>query len=275
MEYLKAGFLGLIQGFTEFLPVSSSGHLAIAKNLFNISVDSISFDILLHLGTLLPVLIIYRRDVVGIIKEFFAAISEVFRGKGLNWRKNESRILMIMLIIGTIPAVIAGLFIKGFVERVAGDFLWVVGICLFLTAFLLWFADKIVSGHTGAGEMRWEKAAGIGVFQAAAILPGLSRSGATIVGGLLNGLSREFAVKFSFLLSIPAILGAAVLDFKDMIGGGAAVSGAELFGVLIAAICGYMAIKFLIVLISRSKLYVFSYYCVAAGVAALIINFMK
>ncbi len=276
MEYLKAGILGLVQGLTEFLPVSSSGHLAIFKNLFggDFFEASLTFDILLHLGTLAAVFAVYYRDIGILIKEFFGMVWDALRGKPN--MKTPYRRLVVMLILGTIPAAIVGFLIKDFVEEIPSKHLYVVGIGLMITAFLLYISDRIVSGRKTAENAGISSSVFVGLFQAAAIIPGISRSGSTIVGGLFAGFGREFAIKFSFLLSIPAVLGAAVLDFKDVVGTGFHMPvGPAVFGVAVSAVSGFAAIKFLLKLIKDKKFHMFSYYCAAAGVLTVVLSIVR
>jgi len=274
---IQAALLGLVQGLTEFLPVSSSGHLAIFKNIFGDSMFeyTLTFDILLHLGTLLAVFAVYYKDVIQLITEFFTMIGDLFKGKP-NF-KTPYRRMIIMLILGTIPAVFMGLLIKDFVEDIPGKYLYVVGIGLFVTAFLLYISEKLNKDKYTMENVPTSTSWVVGLFQAVAIFPGISRSGSTIVGSLVSGYKKEFAVKFSFLLSIPAILGAAVLDFKDVFEAGAfniPIINA-IVGVAVAAVSGFIAIKFLLKLVQNSKLYLFSYYCVAAGIFTIIISIIK
>lgn len=274
--YIKSMLLGLVQGLTEFLPVSSSGHLAIFKKIFGADAVSfpLSFDILLHIGTLVAVFAVYYRDIWELIREFFLMMGDLFRGKP-NF-KTPYRRFIIMVVIATIPAVFAGLLLSDFVESIAGDKLWLVGVCLFVTAFVLYLTSKIAEKDKTMEDASYRSSFVVGLFQAVALLPGISRSGSTIAGSLLSGYRKDFAVKFSFILSIPAILGAAVLDFKDVIAEG--TLGMELapalLGTLVAAISGFFAIKFLLKLVQNKKLHIFSYYCIFAGIATIILYFI-
>lgn len=274
MDYLRAIILGIVQGLTEFLPVSSSGHLQIFKNLFGARFfeSGLTLDIMLHLGTLLSVFVVFRKDIFELIKEFFMLIADVFRGK---FRiETPYRRMLLLLVVASIPAAFAGFLFKDFVESIAGDRLWVVGVCLFITASILLLSDKVVTGKKEMKDLSLRNSFFVGLFQGVAILPGISRSGSTIAGALFAGFSREFAVKFSFLLSIPAILGAALFDGIDVIKEGTDLSFLPaICGVAVAAVSGFFAIKILRKLVKDGKFKYFAYYCMVAGVLTLVLSF--
>ena len=267
---LNAIILGLVQGLTEFLPVSSSGHLKVFGALLGRDLEgSSTFDVMLHVGTLLAVLVVYRKDVWELIKNFFGMIADLCRGKGLRLKEMPYRRLILWLIVGSIPAMIGGLFLEDYLEGIP---VWAVGICLFITAALLFWSDKMPEGDKAAADMKWYDAAITGVFQMIALFPGISRSGSTIVGATSRKLKREDAVRFSFLLSIIVIGGAAVLKVPDVLE--STQSLAELLpyavGMLVSAVVGFFAIKFLIAMAKKAKLSVFGFYCIAMGLFALI-----
>lgn len=275
MTIIKALILGLIQGISEFLPISSSGHLSIAGRLmgFDPEADSLlSFNILLHVATLAAVFIVYRNDIWEMIKAFFVMCKDIFTGKGLRLKEFLYRRLIVMLIIATLPATVAAFVLGDIIENPQ---LWQIGIFLIITAILLFLSEKLAGGNTDLEKMSSKRAFGVGCFQALGTLPGISRSGSTIVGGLFCGLDKKTAVRFSFLMSIPAILGALVLDIKDIF---TAPSQTLSFlpvavGMITAALSGYFAIKFLLRLVEKSKLSYFSIYCTLAGIFAIILNF--
>ena len=273
MSYFQSIILGLVQGLTEFLPVSSSGHLAIFKHIFgSVFFESgITFDIMLHLGTLAAVFIVYFPDIKQLFVEFFKYIGDIFHGKikpDTPYKK-----MLLMLIVGSIPAGVAGTLLKSFIETISADRLWVVGICLFITAFLLCVGDKNSRGKKDMKDLTVKNSLFVGLFQGFAILPGISRSGSTIVGGLLSGFKKEFAVKFSFLLSSPAILGAALVDFKDVIGTDATFfTGPATVGVIVAALSGFVAIKWLLNLVKSGNFKWFSVYCAVMGIITILIS---
>ncbi len=277
MNIIKAIILGLIQGITEFLPVSSSGHLAIAGALMGMNPEEdnlLSFNILLHVATLAAVFIVYRQDIFCMIKAFFSMLGDIFTGKGPSLGKDMYRRLVLMLIVGTIPAVIVALSPLG--DIIENPTLWIIGIFLIITALLLFLSERLGGGTKTLENMSMKDAVIVGCFQALGTLPGISRSGSTIVGGLFTKLDKNAAVRFSFLLSIPAILGAMVLDVKNLVGGGvqAASVSCIIAGMLVAGVSGYFAIKFMLETVRKSKLGVFSIYCAAAGIAAIILNFI-
>ena len=274
MSYLQAALLGLIQGLTEFLPVSSSGHLAIFKNIFGVELFecSLTFDLLLHIGTLIAVFVVYYKDIWELIKEFFGMVGDICRGKNAVAGKPYRRFI-IMLLISMIPTLIIGLLVKDFVESIAGEHLYVVGLCLLVTSVLLYASDKFKKGKYSMENAPYPSALTVGLFQSVAMLPGISRSGSTIVGGLLGGFERDFAVKFSFILSIPTILGASLIDFIDVMKTGVQISvGPAILGVVISAVSGFMAIRFLLKVIQNRGFKMFSYYCAAAGILTLILS---
>ncbi len=275
MTVIKAFILGLIQGVSEFLPISSSGHLSIAGQLMGMDPEGsnlLSFNILLHVATLAAVFIVFWNDIWEMIKAFFGMLRDLFTGKGLRLKEFTYRRLIVMLIAGTIPAVFAALFLGDIIENPQ---LWQIGIFLIITAILLFLSEKLAGGNISLEEMSIKRAFCVGCFQGLGTLPGVSRSGSTIVGGLFCKLEKSVAVRFSFLLSIPAILGALVLDLKDMDGAQTQTLSfmPVAVGMITAAVSGYFSIRFLLRLVEKSKLSYFSYYCIAAGVFAIILNF--
>lgn len=275
MTIIKALILGLIQGVSEFLPISSSGHLSIAGRLmgFDPEADSLlSFNILLHVATLAAVFIVYRNDIWEMIKAFFGMCKDLFTGKGLRLKEFLYRRLIVMLIVATLPATVAAFVLGDIIENPA---LWQIGIFLIITAILLFLSEKLAGGNTDLEKMSSKRAFGVGCFQALGTLPGISRSGSTIVGGLFCGLDKKTAVRFSFLMSIPAILGALVLDIKDIFTAPSQTLSflPVVIGMITAALSGYFAIKFLLRLVEKSKLSYFSIYCTLAGIFAIILNF--
>jgi len=236
----EAILLGLLQGLTEFLPVSSSGHLVIAQHLLGIKQPMLTFDIAVHVGTLAAVITIFWRDVKYLLK-------------------NPLSKTMLLLVIATIPAVLAALLLGDFIESLFSS-LATVAIALILTGILLFHSDKY-RGQGRIEDMGYKKAIIVGLFQAAAIVPGLSRSGSTIFGALLGGLSRADAARFSFLLSIPIILGAAAKELLDMGDGAFNLQWTYLLGAAVAALAGYAAIRVFLKLLEQKSLRYFSYYC--------------
>ncbi len=275
MTVFKAFILGLVQGLSEFLPISSSGHLSIFGKLMNMDAEAatlLSFNILLHIATLVAVFIAFWKDIKELIFALFSMVGDIFKGKGFGLKEYPYRRLIILLIVGTLPAVVSALLFGDTIEDPA---LWQIGIFLFGTAILLFVSEKLSGGKKKLEEINYKQALCVGCFQGLGVLPGISRSGSTIVGGLFAGLSKKTAVRFSFLLSIPAILGALLLDIKNIFSAGQQVLNfpSVAVGMITAAVSGYFAIKFLLKVVEKSKLSYFSYYCVVAGIVAIILNF--
>ena len=276
MTILKAIILGIIQGLTEFLPVSSSGHLAVAQQLLKVPEDRILFfTIMLHIGTLFSIFFVYSEDIAKIIVEFLCLIKETIMGKGFKIN-NEHRKLGIFIIIATIPTGLMGILFGNIFESFFSSTL-IIGVALIITGTLLWSAERFNRGNRNVQDMNWLDAAIVGVFQGLAITPGLSRSGSTIVGSLFRGFNKELAAKFSFLVSIPAILGAAVLEFKDVFefGTGDISMGVTIVGILTAFISGLFAIRTLINFIKKEKLYYFSFYTWSVGLIVIIVSLIR
>jgi len=275
MTIIKAIILGIIQGLTEFLPVSSSGHLAVTQQLLNVPDDKILFfTIMLHLGSLLAVFAVYAKDIGMIIVEFFRLFGEVIIGKGFKIN-NEHRRLGIYIIIATIPTGLMGIIFGDVFASFYSSTL-IIGISLMITGTLLWVAEKSNSGKRSIKDMNIFDALVVGVFQGLAITPGISRSGSTIVGSLFRGFNKELATKFSFLISIPAILGATVFEVKDVleVGMGDLTIGILITGILSALISGLFAIRVLINFIKKEKLYYFSFYTWTIGAVVILTSIL-
>ena len=285
MNLLQAIFLGLIQGLTEFLPVSSSGHLAIFKNIFEVNTDTgILFDVLLHLGTLIAVFVVYHKDIFRMIVEGIGLIVDAGYNVGIFFKnkikkeentyrriiKNGYRKFDMLIIVSTIPTAIIGYVARDLVEA-ATEILLIPGICLIATAILLFISDRVPSGNKTPKHVTYTNAFGIGICQGLATLPGLSRSGTTITACVVSGFDRNFAVKYSFIMSIPAILGATVLELKDI--GSVKVTAPEvayyIVGMAIAAIVGYICIKTLLVIVRKKKFTYFAIYCLLMGALSI------
>ncbi len=259
MSFIDALVLGLVQGLTEFLPVSSSGHLVLAGRLLGLGQGSVAFDVWLHLATLTAVVVALRSDVWMMLRSLSPRAPEPEAGRG--------RKLIVAMVVGTIPAVIVGLVAKDAVEA-AFTSVRLVGVDLLLTAFIL-ALSRLFPGR--GMPLTPIKALGIGIAQCIAILPGVSRSGSTLTAGLMFGLSGEDAARFSFLLSVPAILGAAVLDAPAIVhlGGN---PGILIGSFLVAAVSGYVAIRLVWKVMERGKLAAFAPYCALLGLAALLLG---
>ena len=277
MTLISSILLGILQGVTEFLPVSSSGHLAIAEHLLNMTEASEIpqfFDVLLHLGTLIAVFIAYREDILEMIQEFILGISDIAHGS-TPVPVPPARRLIILIIAGTLP-LFAVLPIKDRVESL-GDNMYFVAGALLVTGILLYASDRVGKGRKTEKSAPIISALLVGGGQAIATCPGISRSGTTITAGCFAGYDRRFAVRFSFLLSIPAILGANILSLKDAIEAGIIWAEVPLYlaGVATAAAVGYLCLWLLRYIAERGKFGFFAYYCWLAGAATLALTLIQ
>lgn len=275
MTFLQSILLGLIQGVAEFLPISSSGHLAIAQNLLNINAEVPAFyDVLLHLGTLVAVFVAYWQDICDMVREFFCGIGDLVH-HSTPTPVPPARRLILLIILGTLP-LFAILPIKDTVEGLKSSMVF-IGAALIVTGFLLFFSDRARKGRKDARSATVLDVLVVGVSQAIATVPGISRSGMTITTGCFVGFERRFAVRFSFLLSIPAVLGANILSLKDALTGGVDWSQLPVYlaGVVVAAVSGYLCIRLLKMIADKGRFGAFAYYCWAAGLATLILNAVK
>ena len=255
MDILKALILGVVQGLTEFLPISSSGHLVIGAEILNFHDPGIAFEVFLHCGTLVAVIFVFRRDILQMLRSLFVSSSvrssDPELALSFQWNIN--------IIIATLPAVVVGLFLKDSIDRIFDNILItfamlaVTGVTMVLTRFI----------HEKGATVTWLRALLIGVAQAVAILPGLSRSGSTIFTGMLLGVNRETAARFSFIMSIPAILGAVVLHVGELLATPPSTDEmlALLIGTLASIVSGYFAIVLLMRIIRKGSLEWFGYYC--------------
>lgn len=290
MSILESILLGIVQGVTEFLPVSSSGHLAILQNIFHVETNgSMLFDIMLHLGTLAAVFIVYHKDIWNMIKEFFLMVGDMFSNlytlilnkihkTSLKYKKiiaNSYRKFVVLILVSTVPTGVIGVLGKDVVEG-ASNTLLIPGICLLITGVLLLMAELKKEGNKTPKTVSYRDGLVIGTAQGLATLPGLSRSGTTIAACLFCGLDRKFAVKYSFILSIPAILGAAVLEVKDVIAEPieTAQIGVYAVGMVFAGVVGYICIKTMLVIVRRKKFKYFAYYCFVVGIVAIVGHFL-
>lgn len=276
MTLFEAVILGLVQGLSEFLPISSSGHLALTQYFFGIEGESVlAFAVLMHVGTLFSVFIAYWDELWALIKELGATFKDIFTGKGPRLSSNPTRKLGAMIIVATIPTAIIGLLGNDMFSAMYLS-LPAIGLGLLFTGTILWFAERMANKKRSIGEMKYSHAILVGTMQGVAICPGISRSGATLVGGLLGGLDRAFAVKFAFLISIPTILGSVILEAPAAFQQGfdSAIVIPILAGITVAAVSGLIAIKSMIRIVSGKKLYYFSFYTWILGAAVLGYNFL-
>ncbi|TWU28245.1 undecaprenyl-diphosphate phosphatase [Bythopirellula polymerisocia] len=260
MTFLEIILLAVVQGLTEFLPVSSSGHLVVANAIFESLgsepvQDLVEVEIVLHLGTLLAVLVYYRREIMRLF--------------------TSDRRVIPLLILGTIPAAVIGIYLKKGLPDATSDLVLenplVAGICFPITAGLLWWASQRSEGTTNYTQLSWQDTIKIGLFQAVALLPGISRSGSTIAGGLSVGLQRESAATFAFLLAIPAIAGGGLLEMLEAIKEGTTGTPMDTLavGFAISFAVGLVALTLLIRFVRSGRLAVFAYYLVPLGLAVV------
>ncbi|HKL99331.1 MAG TPA: undecaprenyl-diphosphate phosphatase [Mobilitalea sp.] len=290
MDLINAIIMGLVQGIAEFLPISSSGHLAIMKQILHMNTDTgLLFDVLLHLGTLAAIFIAFWKDIKELIVEGFKIIGDFLvnctrfiknlgASKKVEYKKmitTAYRRFVILVIVSSIPTGIIGILFSDAFEQ-AGATLLVPGLSLILTSILLMIADRAPVGKKTEENATYKDAGLIGLAQGIAIMPGLSRSGTTITASLLRGFDRSFAVKYSFIMSIPAVLGAALVELKDfkpdMVESSQLVN--YLFGTIIAGIVGYICIKTMLVIVKGKKFKYFAYYCFTVGLLSVIAHFV-
>ncbi|ADL57628.1 undecaprenyl-diphosphatase UppP [Methanothermobacter marburgensis] len=271
MDVLQAIIIGIVQGLTEFLPISSSGHLVLVPEIMGVK-SSLAFDTLLHVGTLVAVVTYFWSDIVHMIRSFISSLTDIPGGNFRNGIDEDPyKRLAWMVLIGTIPAGLAGVLFKDFFESLFSS-ITAVGFFLIVTGLLLWSSERIsakIREKLPVEKLGVRDSLIIGGAQALAIAPGISRSGATISAGLFLGFERELAARYSFLLSIPAILGAAIIQVKDISAGMDLLGASMIAGFVASAVSGYIAIKFLLKLIRERDLYVFAYYCFALGLLIL------
>ncbi len=276
MSYLSAIILGIVQGIAEFLPISSSGHLSILQNFFSftdVEHEHLFFDLLLHFGTLIAVFIAYRQDIVDLISEFISMVrrepSPMGKAAGIANRRT-----ILLVVVATLPLFLI-LPIKDKVENLYYNTFF-IGFALIVTGLILFFSDRMRHGRKNARNATITDALIVGIGQAIATVPGISRSGTSISAGLVCGFERSFAVKFSFLMSIPAILGANILSIADAVSAGIdwSMFPQYMAGVLAAMISGYLCLSFL-KRIAQKGFAGFSYYCWGAGIVTLILSLIK
>ena len=280
MNYLFSIAMGFLQGVAEFLPISSSGHLTLFQYFFSPEQNpeelDMLFTILLHFGTLISVCVYYWRDIIDMIREFFLGISDLFSRRGNHeGRPPEARRLVLMIIVGTLP-LFAVLLVKDAVDAAFSNVTF-VSVALIATGFLLFFSDRMAKGRKNARTATIVDALLVGCAQAVGTLPGISRAGSTISAGMLCGFDRTFAVRFSFLLSLPAVLGANILEIADAVkAGGVDVSRLPMYivGMVVAGVVGYFAIRLVNLLSNKGKFGAFAYYCWAVGIIALVASFL-
>ncbi|MBX3437016.1 MAG: undecaprenyl-diphosphate phosphatase [Planctomycetaceae bacterium] len=255
MSYWQAIVLGVIQGIAEFLPISSSGHLVLAGSLLDMPAENMAFNVALHVGTLFSIVLVYRHLLVTLLK--------------------QPRVLA-CIVVATLPLVVVGLLLHDQLKHAFSSPL-AAGVALCVTAGLLWTTRWIDRGTIELPDITWKQALMVGMFQAIAPIPGISRSGVTIFGGLLSGMSRQTAATFSFLIAIPAILGAATLETLSLLKSSELSSvpwNAFGVGAAVAFVVGILALKALLRVISARRLYAFGWYCLAVGLLTIAVSLL-
>lgn len=267
MSFISAIIQGIVQGLTEFLPISSSGHLSVIRYFMGSGIeDGTVFTVLLHMGTLVAVFIAFRKTIINLIFELFSMIGDIFKGKFSYKKARPRRRMLIMLIIAQFPLLVA-LPLKDTIAGFGSDSdILIEGICFLITACILFWATSLSAGKKTQGEITAGDAACVGAFQAIALMPGISRSGSTICAGMLIGFSRETAIEFSFIMGIPAVLAANLMELKDAVALGNNMNPVIMIvGIICALVFGLLAIKMVSWLCKTDKFKYFAYYLLAIG----------
>lgn len=296
MKLWEAIVMGIVQGLAEFLPISSSGHLALFKNILGIDLEAaggLLFDVMLHFGTLVAIFVVFWKDIkkliiegVSIIGDFFINVGRFFSNRigqaGKNEPKEYKKVIdgayrkfVMMVIVSTIPTGIIGVLLDNFIEK-ASESVIIPGVGLIITAILLTIADHAELGKKRPNQISYTEAGIVGIAQGIATMPGISRSGTTITTCLKLGFDKNFAVKYSFIMSIPAVLGAVVLKLKDFasITFETATIVNYTIGTIVSAVVGYICIKTMLVIVRGKKFKGFAFYCFIVGAIAIIWNFV-
>ncbi len=271
MEMYQGIVLGILQGLTEFLPVSSSGHLVLGQIFFGITESQLMFNISLHVGTLLAILVVYFSDIRSILASVLGFLLKAISGKPVKHLFHEDLHLRMagLILIGSVPTAMIGLFLKEF-EAVLFSSAFLVGFMLILTGILLWVSRTYYTAEPIGTGFGIKKAVFIGTVQGLAVMPGISRAGATIAAGMMAGLDRGTAARFSFLLSVPAVMGAEVLGLKDIMEQGLSIDLVTIYGTIAAFITGLIALKILLRLVHSGRFHLFAPYCWLVGVLAIL-----
>ena len=276
MNIIESIVLGIIQGLTEFLPISSSGHLALAQKMFGMQNAGFFLEALLHIGTLVAVFIAFRKLIEGLFKALFTMMGKIFRGKFSLKNAEPCERMLLMLIVSCLPLFVALIF-KDKAEMLK-DSLWAVGAALIVNSVILFVCDRLPDRKKDASNMGIGNSLAVGFMQAVAIIPGISRSGSTITAGVASGLDREFAAQYTFILSIPTILAGAAVSFKDAVAENAIIAQdipAYIVGVVVSGVVGFFAIRLLQYILKSKKFIIFSVYSFVVGAAAIIFSIVK
>ncbi len=273
MSILEAVIQAVIQGLTEFLPVSSSGHLSLFQHFTgNSGEGALLFSAVLHLGTLVAVFVAFWDTIWALIKEFFVMLRDIFTGKFKWSTMNGERRMIIMLVISLLMLIPFYIFKDFFTSVSEDETIFIEGLCFLYTAVILTIADKCANGTKNPGDITTKDAVTVGIFQGIALLPGVSRSGSTIASSLMCKFSRETAVRYSFILGIPAIMGGCLLEIKDAVKTDMSIDILPfVIGFIVAAVVGICAIKMVQWLLKTNKFKIFAIYTAILGVAVITI----
>lgn len=287
MSILEAALLGILQGVTEFLPISSSAHLVFAQRLMNVKgSDLLLFDLTLHFGTLAAVILVFKKDLVRVILSLAGILQDLFHnlklrlrrhgdGEDIPYRKvlaTNYRRMAFLLTVSSIPTAVAGYLLHGVADLAFGSLL-MPGVLLFITAIMLLVADMVPRGQKIPKSMKPADALIAGLFQGFSVLPGLSRFGTGLSACLLAGLSRKFAVKYAILMSVPAIAGGMILELTKVTAPSAAGVGVCITGALVSGVTGILTIRTMLRIVRNIKLKVFALYCLIFGILLIVVNF--
>ncbi len=269
IEWLKSIFLGLLQGIAEFLPISSSGHLDIAQHFMGMTEAPLFYNVLLHFATFFSICVVYRKTVVELIVEFFRLIGDLFKGK-FKWKEaSQIRRMLIFIIVATVPLFFIVPF-SDYLEPLNTN-MYFIGGALVVTAALLFLSDRVAKKANRPEEkVTILDSFIIGLGQMCALVPGLSRSGTTISTGIFLGIDREYAARFSFLMSLPAVAGATILELKDAVETDISFKPEYVLGMVVAFVSGIFAIKLVNMLVKKNKFGYFAYYCAAVGITTIV-----
>ncbi len=272
MTIIEAIIVGIVQGLTEFIPVSSSAHIVLTQQLLGVKQPGITFEVIVHIGTLFSVFWVFGPDIVKLLKASIDIPKSLINKESFDSLKTkDERNFIFMLIIATIVTGIVGFTFEDFFEGFYTNMTF-IGFALLITGTLLWLSQKMGDGYKKEGDIKVLDALLVGAFQSFAIFPGISRSGSTIAGALSRKLDKETAVRYSFILSIPPILGATILQVRKVmdLGFDTTLALPYLMGLIFSAISGIIAIKWLVAILNKGKLYYFSAYCWLIGILILV-----
>ncbi len=282
MKIIHAILLGLIQGITEFLPISSSGHLVLFENLFGLTSTeetNLFFDVILHFGTLIAIVVTYRRDIAEMIMAFLGIVSDIFHGNKPKPARSKSdmpaRRMVLLIVVATLP-LFAVLPFQDALESIRTR-PWIVGVMLLMTGILLFFSDRAGKGRKTERSASIVDVLVVGIAQAIGTVPGISRSGSTISAGMFRGFDRQFAVRFSFLMSLPAVLGATLLSTVDAVKEGIdwGLVPCYIVGMAVSAVSGFFAIRIVRFIADKGRFGAFAYYCWAAGLVTIVASVIR